>query len=60
MILKGRKKKAETEKEKEKLMMRMSVGRKIREYNQLVLNRGYPTEVGNWIEYQKREKKKIK
>lgn len=33
--------------------MRMSIGRKMRQFSQNALNRGYPNQVGNWIEFQK-------
>ena len=40
--------------------MRMSIGRKMREYSQNALVRGYPKKVGNWIEYQKKQRTIIK
>ena len=53
MVLKGKKKKNEIENNElgnnEKAIMRMSVGRKMREYANIAMNRGYPREVGNWI-----------
>ena len=58
VILKGKKKNEIGN--NEKAIMRMSVGRKMREYCQIAMNRGYPREVENWISYQKREKEKIK
>ena len=39
--------------------MRMSIGRKMREYSHTATNRGYPNQVGNWIEYQKRQRTNI-
>ena len=31
----------------------------MREYSQTATNRGYPNQVGNWIEYQKRQRTNI-